>query len=82
MEGVTFISQIGAADADSYHSSEIDLGLTYKVSVYASAEGYENSDVATTTIQLNSNGIRGDVNQDGVVNITDAVEVVNIILGR
>lgn len=82
MEGVTFISQISAGDAGGYYSSEIDLGLTYKVSVYATAEGYENSDVATTTIQLNSNGIRGDVNQDGVVNITDAIEVVNIILGN
>ncbi len=27
-------------------------------------------------------GIRGDVNQDGVVSITDAVSVVNIILGQ
>ena len=82
MEGVMFVSQIRAADADSYYSSEIDLGLTYKVSVYTTAVGYENSDVATTTIQLNSNGIRGDVNQDGEVNITDAIEVVNIILGK
>lgn len=81
-EGVTFFSEIGVADAGGYDSNEIDLGLTYKVSVYATAEGYENSDVVTTTLQLNSNGIRGDVNQDGVVNITDAVEVVSIILGN
>lgn len=81
-EGVTFFSQIGVADAGNHHTSEIDLALTYQVSVYATAEGYENSDVVTTTIQLNSNGIRGDVNQDGEVNITDAIEVVNIILGK
>lgn len=81
-EGVTFFSQIGVADAGDYHLSEIDLNLTYKVSVYATAEGYENSDVVTTTFQLNNNGIRGDVNQDGIVNVTDAVEVVNIILGN
>lgn len=81
-EGVTFFSQIGVADAGDHHTSEIDLALTYQVSVYATAKGYENSDVATITLQMNSNGIRGDVNQDGEVNITDAIEVVNIILGK
>ena len=47
----------------------------YVVSVWATKAGYLDSDVATTTITMK----RGDVNADGVVSITDAVSVVNII---
>ena len=47
----------------------------YVVSVWATKTGCLDSDVATTTITMK----RGDVNADGVVSITDAVSVVNII---
>ena len=47
----------------------------YIVSVWATKAGYLDYDVATTTITMK----RGDVNADGVVSITDAVSVVNII---
>ena len=50
----------------------------YVVSVWATKAGYQNSDVATTTITLK----QGDVNVDGVVSISDAVSVVNIILNN
>ena len=50
----------------------------YVVSVYATKAGYLDSDVATTTITIK----QGDVNTDGVVSITDAVSVVNIILNN
>lgn len=79
-EGVTFITKIAPADGGSYATREVCLSLAYKVNVYASKTGYENSDVATTTIQLFNSAIRGDVNGDGKVNITDATEVVGIIL--
>ena len=49
------------------------------VTVYATKEGYQDSDVATADVELQV-GKRGDVNMDGVVSITDAVTVVNIIL--
>ena len=48
----------------------------YVVKVWATKAGYLDSDVATTTITMK----QGDVNADGVVTITDAVSVVNIIL--
>ena len=48
----------------------------YIVSVYAAKAGYEDSDIASATVTLK----QGDVNADGVVSITDAVGVVNIIL--
>ncbi len=52
---------------------------TCHVSVYATKEGFADSNPATTDVEL-SVGKKGDVNQDGVVSISDAVGVVNIIL--
>ena len=79
-EGVTFISHVAPADGGRYATADVKLSLTYEVSVYAAKEGYESSDAASITIQLSNAAIRGDVNGDGKVNITDAVEVVGIIL--
>jgi hypothetical protein len=55
--------------------------MTCHVSVYATKEGYADSDVATADVEL-SVGVQGDTNQDGKVTITDAVSVVNIILNN
>ena len=49
-EGVEYVSEVTVADAKKYYSSEVNLTATYNVSVYATKQGYENSDVATTTI--------------------------------
>ena len=46
-EGVQFASTITDDDIKSYDTDEIDLCLTYTVSVYATKEGCEKSDVAT-----------------------------------
>lgn len=79
-EGVTFKSSYtynsGTSDADEYILSGT---TTCHVSVYATKEGYLDSDTAKMDIKM-SVGPKGDVNQDGVVSITDAVTVVNIIL--
>ena len=49
-EGVEYVSEVTVADAKKNYSSEVNLTATYNVSVYATKQGYENSDVATTTI--------------------------------
>ena len=49
-EGVTFASAVMDADIALYNSKEIDLSVTYTVTVYATKEGYEDSDVATATL--------------------------------
>ena len=49
-EGVTFQSTITDADIKSYSSSEIQLGITYNISVYATKSGYENSETVTATL--------------------------------
>lgn len=49
-EGATCQSTITDTDIKSYSSNEVQLGVTYHISVYATKAGYENSDVATATL--------------------------------
>ena len=53
---------------------------TYVVKVYASKAGYADSEIATANI--NVAGLKGDVNDDGVVDIADAVKIVNFVVGK
>lgn len=46
----SFHSTITDSDIQSYDTDEIDLSVTYNVSVYATADGFENSDVNTVTL--------------------------------
>ena len=55
--------------------------ITAHVSVIATKKGLDNSEVAIADVELQV-GKKGDVNQDGVVSISDAVSVVNIILNN
>ena len=54
------------------------MSAKYKVSVYATKAGYENSDM--TTVEIDVRGLKGDVNGDGEVSVTDIVATVNIIM--
>ena len=49
-DDVTFHSTITDTDITAYSTSEIDLTVTYNISVYATKAGYETSDVATATL--------------------------------
>lgn len=49
-EGAQFISDITDADIKRNYDSEISLTATYNISVYATKDGYNNSDVATATL--------------------------------
>lgn len=80
---VEFVSEVKCPDTGEYVSSSIPLTKTYVVSVYAKKEGLENSDIVTEEINLGGkNGIKGDVNEDGIVNGTDIQEVINIIVSE
>ncbi len=82
-EGVKYNYSIAVSDTQSGSNSEITLpsAATYQISVYATKDGYKNSETVTKDIKL-SVGKKGDVNGDGKVSITDAVSVVNIILNQ
>ncbi len=49
-EGATCHSTITNPDISSYSSNEVQLGVTYTISVYATKEGYVNSETATATL--------------------------------
>ena len=57
----------------------VKLPDTLKISVYASKEGFYDSEVETAEISTQS---FGDVNGDGVVNGTDIQEIINIIVNE
>ena len=49
-EGAICHSTITDTDIKSYIGNEVDLSVTYTITVYATKEGYEDSDVATATL--------------------------------
>lgn len=49
-EGAVCQSTITDSDIKSYSSNEIQLSLTYNISVYATKPGYENSEIASATL--------------------------------
>jgi hypothetical protein len=49
-EGAVCYSTITDADVASYMSNEINLTVTYYISVYATKDGYRNSDTANATL--------------------------------
>lgn len=82
--GASFVYSITNADIKSGDGNEVQLGLTFKVSVYAKKDGYENSDVSTREIIVTGLGkaVTGDINLDGKVNAADIVMVTNLIMNK
>ena len=83
-EGVDFISEVTVDDAKKYYDSEFTLSQTYKITVYATKAGYENSDVATREIVIENgqSSLFGDLNKDGKVNVADHVKLSDIIMNQ
>lgn len=48
-EGATCHSDITNADITSYNTNEVELGVTYNISVYAAKAGWYNSETVTAT---------------------------------
>ena len=84
-EGAEFVSEVKAGDAKLYYDSEFTLSQKYTISVYATKNGYDNSDTVTRDIIITGDGkaiIVGDVDGDGKVNVADHVELSKIILNQ
>lgn len=82
---VTLVGDGGsAAGTAAIEGSEVCLAPVYRVSVYAEAEGYEKSDIVEEEIAIKTPPATtaGDVNGDGVVNMQDAVDLIDIYLGN
>ena len=77
-EGVTFCYSVTPPSSFQGEGNEVSLSNKYTISVYAKKEGYENSETVTQEIDIG--GLLGDVNGDGIVDISDYIGVANIIL--
>ena len=78
-----FHYNISSADAKSdISNSSIEVKNNYTITVYASKEGFVDSEVARTTFQIAAAGKKGDVNGDNKVDVADHVELSNIILNQ
>lgn len=73
-EGVEYHYNLSAGKSSSLTNSKISLNQNYVISVYASKNGYEDSDPATLEIP------HGDINGDGKVDASDTVKLVDLIM--
>lgn len=78
-EGVEYHYEIVTPESVSGDGNNISLPTAYTIQVYATKEGYLKSDLATKDIELPT-GIKGDTNDDGIIDATDIVNLVNIIM--
>ncbi len=80
-EGVEFHWSINNGTNTDGKGSKVTFSPKTTVSVYASKEGYKDSDTATLVIS-GSGGLKGDVNNNGGIDIGDAVTIVNFLVGK
>lgn len=73
---VSFHWSVSTSSGSRGWSNSISLPIT--LNVYATKDGYENSEVATYELF----GINGDVNGDNVVNVADHVKLTEIIMNQ
>jgi hypothetical protein len=80
-EGATCITNITASNVEPIIDAEISLNnlpTIYTITAYATKEGFDDSEVATFRYEK----AEGDMNGDGMLNITDVIHLVNMILGQ
>lgn len=75
---------ISANGSGTAESGGVKPKFTLTVKAWANAEGYDTSDTVTVTFESSDTGSgnKGDVNEDGAVDISDVVKVINIIAGE
>ena len=79
-EGVRYVYSLSTGNITTDSGNVNPLAPILHVSVYAMKDGYVDSYPATLDIDIS--GLKGDTNGDGEITISDAVGIVNIILGN
>ena len=81
-EGAVIHYNISTPDVQNgVGSEEVNLTNTYTVSVYATKEGYEDSEVTTAELISSSELVRiGDTNGDGIITVSDVINLMDVIL--
>ena len=77
-EGATCVYNISDVDVKSGEGSEVNLGVTYVISVYAKKDGYLNSETATATLCW----IDVEPEQEGITNAVGAVKAQSVLVQR
>jgi len=83
-EGVKFVPEIVYTDKSFNKIENIHLASNYRIRVYATKDGYRDSEISTIEI-IQGYGqaiILGDVDSNGLVNIVDHVELTKIIMNQ
>ena len=79
-DDVEFVYNVVPAPGMSGKGKDVELKPMFTVSVYATKDGYVDSDVATMEISVEGgSGMKGDVNGDGEVGIGDIISITNIM---
>ena len=96
-EGAQFVSEIKVADAKKGNEARVTLVPNYEITVYATADGYADSDVATATIgwrngtpvmegfsniDLGKANNSCDVNGDGSIDVADIATIISEMAAR
>ena len=81
-KGAVFHSTITDTDIRSYTIEEIILSATYNINVYATSEGYEQSDIATATLCWLESEPKMEGLGDGVVEIKSMPILIQNCNGR
>ena len=75
-EGATCLSTITDTDIASYNTNEVQLSVTYNISVYATKEGFENSEITTATLCW----IDAEPNTDGDVDAVKEMKAMPVLI--
>ena len=91
-EGATFVSNVSTSNAMESDDEGVTIGTQYVITVYAVADGHVDSDTVTATltwsdgvmtgenVEVRGNNFRkGDVNEDGSVDVADISAVITIM---
>ena len=68
-EGAEFVISITSEDINNFYSNSVDLSVTYNISVYAMATGYENSETVNATLCWIENGNGENDTETNVINV-------------
>lgn len=80
-EDVEYHYTISHQDVKTGDGNNVKLTNKFIISVYASKDGYTDSEVAKAEI-VYSGVSNGDMNGDGVVNVADIVKITNLIMNK
>lgn len=79
-EGVEFVYDVKIIHEKQEANNKVNLKPGLIISVYATKENYEKSNVATAVINMSWK--QGDVNYDGEVDATDITKLIDILLNK